>query len=189
MPRTRPRTSYCGEVDPRRVLFVCTANICRSPTAELLARSRFGEDAVLFRSAGLLRGGKSMPKELEGLLGERKIETSSHRSNKMDQATLEAAELILTMEGRHVQEIAIAQPEAFAKTIPLRQAAALMASGGSLDGLLARMAERDASAYLSTEWDVDDPYKRGKRQYRKMVTKVDELIDQVISPISRAHQG
>src|SRR4029077_11961102 len=39
--------------DPIRVLFVCTANICRSPYLELRARQLFGPDAgVEVSSAG-----------------------------------------------------------------------------------------------------------------------------------------
>ena len=39
--------------DPLRVLFVCTANICRSPHLELTARQLAGEDSGLeFASAG-----------------------------------------------------------------------------------------------------------------------------------------
>ncbi|MGI9615234.1 MAG: low molecular weight protein arginine phosphatase, partial [Acidimicrobiales bacterium] len=41
---------------PYKILFVCTANICRSPAAEALARHRYGEQDALFRSAGLLDG-------------------------------------------------------------------------------------------------------------------------------------
>lgn len=128
-----------------------------------------------------------MPSELEGLLGERSISTAGHRSNQLDPATVESAELILTMEGRHVQEIAIMQPEALAKSVPLLHAASLIKYSDSVDTLVDRLGDRDVADYLSTEWDVDDPYKRGKRQYRKMVAHVDELISSVIGPIEAAH--
>lgn len=173
-------------VEPRRVLFVCTANICRSPTAELLARSRFGEDSIMFRSAGLLEGGRTMPDELKSLLGDRSISTTEHRSYQMEATTLGAAELILAMEGRHVQEIAINHPEAFARTVPLVQAASMMAQGSSLDALILSLQSRDSSAYLSTDWDVEDPYKRSKRHYRKMIESVEELLNAVIGPMYQA---
>ena len=53
----------------------------------------------MFRSAGLLESGKTMPNELGEILGEQNISTASHRSNQLEAETLEAAELILTMEG------------------------------------------------------------------------------------------
>lgn len=141
----------------------------------------------MFRSAGVLEGGRSMPSELEGLLGERSISTSAHRSNQLDPATVEAAELILTMEGRHVQEIAIMQPDALTKSVPLLHAASLINYSDSIESLIDRLSARDVADYLSTEWDVDDPYKRGKRQYRKMVAQVDDLISSVIGPLEAAH--
>lgn len=174
-------------MEPRRVLFVCTANICRSPTAELLARGRFGEKAVMFRSAGLLESGKTMPDELGEILGERDISTAIHRSSQLETETLGAAELILTMEGRHVQEIAISFPDVFAKTLPLLQAASLIRDGYSIERLLEVLEDRDGAEYLSSEWDVSDPYKRGKRQYRKMVSQVDDLVERVVGPIARSH--
>ncbi len=141
----------------------------------------------MFRSAGLLESGKTMPKELGEILGEKDISTAAHRSNQLEAETLGAAELILTMEGRHVQEIAISFPEVFAKTLPLLQAASLIRDGYSVERLLEALQYRDGAEYLSSEWDVSDPYKRGKRQYRKMVGQVDELIERVIGPLARAN--
>ncbi|MCA0290277.1 MAG: hypothetical protein LCH82_01215 [Actinobacteria bacterium] len=37
----------------RGVLFVCTANISRSPYAELVARARYGGRGIRFASAGV----------------------------------------------------------------------------------------------------------------------------------------
>jgi protein-tyrosine-phosphatase len=37
----------------RRVLFICTGNICRSPIAEVVARDLFAGCGILFGSAGL----------------------------------------------------------------------------------------------------------------------------------------
>lgn len=140
----------------------------------------------MFRSAGLLKGGRTMPSDLNEILGERSISTTEHRSYQMEETTLAAAELILPMEGRHVQEVAVQHPDSFARTVPLRQAAALIDEGGSLDDLVASLASRDASDYLSTEWDVEDPYKRGKRQYRKMIESVESMIETVIGSIYKA---
>ena len=47
--RRRPRRM----ADVRRIVFVCTGNICRSPMAEAIARDLFGEDGVVFESAGV----------------------------------------------------------------------------------------------------------------------------------------
>ncbi len=166
--------------EPRRILFVCTANICRSPTAELLARSRFGEGSHLFRSAGLMEGGREVPSDLQSVLGQRDVASAAHRSNQIDSETLAAAELILTMEGKHVQEIGIQEPEALPKVIPLKEAAERLSVPATVDGFVQGLQSRDVTRYLSSRWDVDDPYKRGKRRYRKMVDEVEELVSTVI---------
>ncbi len=166
-------------------MFVCTANICRSPTAELLARSRFGEEKALFRSAGFLRDGKEVPDTLQAVLGERGTVASQHLSSTIDPDTLDAADLILTMEGRHIQELTIKHQSALGKALPLKEAAERMRRAGSIEDLLAGLDSRNLADYLGTTWDVDDPYKRGKRRYKKMVAEVDELLGQVIAPLLR----
>ncbi len=165
---------------PLAILFVCTANICRSPTAELLARARFGEADALFRSAGLLRSGREVPSDLVKVLGGRGIDAGAHRSHHVDADTLHAADLVLTMEGRHIQELAVDHGFALPKMLPLREAAQRLRVPKAPEELRAELAQRDLSDYLSTRWDVDDPYKRGKRRYRKMVDEVDGLVAGVV---------
>ncbi len=165
---------------PLAILFVCTANICRSPTAELLARGRFGEAGSLFRSAGLLRSGREVPSDLAKVLDRRGIDAAAHRSHQVDADTLHAADLVLTMEGRHIQEMAVDHAFALPKMLPLREAAERLRVPKAVAEVHGELADRDLSAYLSTRWDVDDPYKRGKRRYRKMVEEVDALVATVV---------
>jgi len=40
--------------EARRILFVCTGNICRSPMAEAIARDLFGDGDRVYESAGVL---------------------------------------------------------------------------------------------------------------------------------------
>ena len=73
---------------PAAILFVCTANICRSPAAEYLARHRFGEEAALFRSAGFMFDGRESPKELASALDAKHVDVRPHRSAILDADTL-----------------------------------------------------------------------------------------------------
>ena len=51
------------------MLFVCTANICRSPAMELIARDLAGDADVVFSSAGThARDGHRMNPEMGALL-------------------------------------------------------------------------------------------------------------------------
>lgn len=170
----------------RRILFVCTANICRSPTAELLARYHFGEEDFVFRSAGFLRPDRPCAEEIVALLQSAGIDARPHRSYQIDPASIEVAELILTMEGSHVQKVTSIAPEAFVKTVPLKEAAVVLeqipSEVVSIEEVLSRLAEgREPRSYLDGTWDVEDPYGGKARAYRQAVTEIDELVRTVIS--------
>lgn len=168
-----------------RVLFVCTANICRSPSAELLARDRFGEREMVFRSAGFLASGQTCPPELIGVLAERGIDAAGHRSYRLDEASIGAADMLLTMESAHVQKATMLSAEAFPKTVPLKEAAMVAGELGlerlSVEQLLEAVnRDRDPRRYLAPSWDVDDPYGRRTKVYRQAVQEIDQLLQQVI---------
>ena len=172
----------------RRVLFVCTANICRSPTAEYLARSRYPAEVWHFRSAGFLESGRSSSVELIQVLDEVGIDVRSHRSFQVNRASTSAADLILTMQGDHVQGITSLDPAAYPKTLPLREAAELLeerppgSPAVSVGQLLDFVAQgRQPASYLDTTWDVADPYGRSLRHYRRAVSEIDELLTVVMT--------
>lgn len=174
---------------PPRVLFVCTANICRSPTAEYIARQRVGSERWVFRSAGFLASGRSPDDDLVRVLAEHNVDLSAHRSYQIDVASLRAADLVLTMEGSHVQQAIAMWPDAWDKTVPLRHAATLIeasqASGMGPSELLEMIRQqRDPSDYLGTRWDVSDPYGRGVRVYRRSVAEIESLVDTVLTAMS-----
>jgi protein-tyrosine-phosphatase len=175
----------------RRVLFVCTANICRSPTAELIARRRFGEDRLLFRSAGFLESGESCPAELVNVLRAREIDAAAHRSYTLDEESVQAADLLFTMEGSHVQKATMLSPEAFAKIVPLKEAASVISELTGRAGTVVTVEQfveelnrdRDPRQYLGTRWDVADPYGGRAKQYRAAVEEIDQLVQTVVGAI------
>lgn len=168
----------------RRILFVCTANICRSPAAELLSRGRFGEQAMVFRSAGFMESGRSCPKELVEVLGNLGIDAAGHVSYGLDTDTIAAADVLLTMEGSHVQKATALTSDAFPKTVPLKEAAAVMSSMPgpvSVEDLLGQVnVDRDPRQYLGSKWDVADPYGRRIKDYRRAVEEISGLVGQVV---------
>lgn len=170
----------------RRILFVCTANICRSPTAEYLARDRFGNDRFHTRSAGFLQSDHAVPKEIKSLLVQRKVDISGHRSYKIDVDTIRASDLIVTMEARHVLEITLLDRAALAKTLPLKEAAKLVNGSQTIEDFLTQInAERDPQSYLGGHaFDVSDPYKKRMKAYERAVEEIDDLVTRVFSSLS-----
>jgi protein-tyrosine-phosphatase len=168
-----------------QLLFVCTANICRSPAAEAIARSHFGDSSFTYRSAGFLEAGRPIEPDMAKALQRIDVEPGDHRSAVIDSALIEASSVILTMEARHIQNIVIDHPAALAKMLPLREAAELIESRRirGLAQLLDALEGRDPMRYLERRWDVEDPYKRGRRHYRRSATEIASLVDTVVGAL------
>src|SRR3954463_2986971 len=91
------------------ILFLCTANQCRSPMAEAMLRRRLearGIDAHV-HSAGLLEGGLPMTDETLQVLTRRGIDGAVHQSRQLTPALVRAADLVIAMTRRHLAEAAL----------------------------------------------------------------------------------
>lgn len=162
-----------------QILFVCTANICRSPTAEHLARHLPGGDRFEFASAGLLRAGTTCPDQLMQATSPRGVDLTGHRSRLASRELLRDADLVVTMEVGHLREITVLDPEAFAKTVPFLELDRMLRERPrTLPDLLDELAERDPSAYLSTarDGDVPDPYGGSRKAYAAAVEHIEGLV-------------
>lgn len=169
----------------QQVLFVCTANICRSPAAEAIARHQFGESTFRFRSAGFLEHGRPMEPDMVKALNNIDIVTGDHRSSVIDAEMMDESSIIFTMESRHVQNIVIENEAAFAKVLPLKEANELVErhSVRNLDHMLALLDDRDPMRYLDRRWDVEDPYKRARRHYRRSAVEIADLVGRVVGSL------
>lgn len=96
-----------------RLLFVCTGNTCRSPMAEVIARSaavRRNLD-VEVASAGLLAGaGAPAAEHARILASEHGLDLSGHRAATLTPDDLELSDLVLGMTPRHVEALQHALP-------------------------------------------------------------------------------
>lgn len=88
----------------KSVLFVCTANMCRSPMAQGLFLAQLGEEHQdwCIESAGVaaMEGASASQKALQILL-EKGIDLSFHEARQIDRYLMEQFALILVMEQRH----------------------------------------------------------------------------------------
>lgn len=161
----------------RRILFVCTANICRSPAAEYIARHFVTEQEYLFRSAGFMYDGRPITEKMGEAISKFGVEDShKHSSSIVDSDTMAGAELILTMESRHLRDLTVKDRSVFDKTIPFKQAASLLDRPMSLDEFLVSIEDREASSYFDERWDVEDPYKRSTKKYRDASEQIKDLV-------------
>ncbi|EAP99593.1 ptp [Janibacter sp. HTCC2649] len=167
------------------MLFVCTANISRSPYAErraALMEAGPPEAGLRFASAGVPgHPGKGMDRAMAAELVSRGGEGNGHVSRSLSAAILEAADVVITVEFAQRLRIAESWPEHVAKVFGLHQLADAMershtVGGGleALDGALA-IARPDSLA-----WDVADPYKRGKAAARACADDIDEALAVIV---------
>lgn len=171
--------------DPIRVLFVCTANICRSPYMELTARRLAGEGTkVVFSSAGT-HGFEShaMDEVMATTLVD--CDHSTFRSRPLTAALLDEADLVLTAESTHRAFILDDHPGLFRKVFTLGQAAtALEKLDPGLTGraLLDKLGQARGAADAST--DVVDPYRRGPEAARQAADLIDRWLDVIVSRLA-----
>ena len=170
-----------------KVLFVCTANICRSAYAESLAR-RLAPEGLEYASAGV-QGFAEAP--MEPSMAEEAVargaDPSAFRSRRLTAQMLAEADLVLTAEARQRRLILEEHPRALRKTFTLGQFArglAAVADPEPSDGLVDRVRARAATA--SEDEDVVDPYGRGPVAAHTAAEEIDRLLRVILPALTGA---
>ena len=141
-------------VDPHRLLFVCTANICRSAMADALAR-RYAEERgwrVEVRSAGThARAGDAAAPNAVKAVREVGGALADHASQPVSEELVAWADRILVMEMRHASHIREQFPDADEKVQLL----------GTFGGLV----------------EIDDPYGSWIFTYRRRRDEIRTCVE------------
>jgi sulfate adenylyltransferase len=165
---------------PFRILFVCTANICRSPFLELYATQRLGSAAVAFSSAGT-HGFVDHPISDEmGVEAATNwgLDVTGFRSRRLTGDLVDEADLVLTAERRHRQLILDDHAHANRLVLTLGQAvraAAVASASRDRDGLLAQLARHRGMAGPSD--DIADPYRQGAAAQSAAAAHMSAMLD------------
>src|SRR5919107_44052 len=97
--------SKATENHTRQILFVCTANVCRSPMAEAIFNALAEERGLAWRaeSAGVAAlVDEDITPNARSALDEVGIYANEHRARQVGEEMLEEADLVLGMGPRHV---------------------------------------------------------------------------------------
>jgi protein-tyrosine phosphatase len=139
------------------VLFVCTANICRSPAAEVLfadwlRKNRPGETWTVASAGTWAQAGQAASTFSRQVLAERGLDLAAHRSRAVDAELLARADVALCMTASQREALHIEFPEHAARVHLL-------------------------SALAGPPYDVPDPYGGPREGYVEMVAELQGLIE------------
>jgi protein-tyrosine-phosphatase len=167
--------------------------------AALLARRL--DDAGLkatVSSAGLLFDGKPVTDHGLAVMADRGIDTSGHRSRRLDRQLVEGADLVVGMARSHVREVVALVPEALGRTFTLKdlvrrgEESAGRGPDEPLAAWLARLGPgRRPSDLLgdSEADDVADPIGGPRRGYQRTADELDDLTARLARLLRSAPEG
>ncbi|MEM1060606.1 MAG: serine hydroxymethyltransferase [Verrucomicrobiota bacterium] len=149
----------------KRVLFVCTGNVCRSPMAEgFFAHLTAGRDDLQVASAGVgaVAGQPPSAHSVE-VMDERRIDIRRQRSQPMTPQLAEWADYIFVMTYNHLDSILLLFPAAAQKTFLLRE------------------FERGLGAM---ERDISDPMGLGQAAYRTCRGQIEAAMPSILAAVT-----
>jgi len=168
--------------DTLKVLFVCTANICRSAFAELVAWEMVRPGSRLeFASAGVrANDGDVMDAPMATEAALRGADPRAFRSTRLTTALIDQADLILTAESAHRRRILEDRPLAMKKAFSLGQFArgVQAAEPGGPETVLERVRAKAATSV--TDDDVADPYGRGRGPAQLAALEIEALLKLIL---------
>jgi protein-tyrosine phosphatase len=158
---------------PYRVLFVCSGNICRSPMAEVVARSMLADagltDRVEVDSAGTggWHVGEGADRRTVRALADHGYDGSGHRAREFEPDWFAERDLILVADRGHAREL-----RAWAPDEPARDKIRLL-----------RSFDPDAVA-AGTE-EVDDPWYGGAADFERCLAEVEQACSGLVTWLAR----
>jgi protein-tyrosine phosphatase len=145
---------------PRRILFVCTGNICRSAMAEHWLRHRGGTLGLELevRSCGVAaESWYEVPEAARRALARRGVPPFEHKAQLVSRDLLRWADLVLTMTRSHRDSLADRFPEFRAKLRLLREEAGFGAQ------------------------DVADPMGRPDETFERCLAAIEESLEALLA--------
>ena len=174
---------------PFTVLFVCTGNVCRSPSAELLFQASVGaREDVVVHSAGthaLVNAG--IDGSTATVLSRLGFDPTRHRGSQFQPPMARRADLILTAAREHRDLVITLAPTAYRRTFTMKEFARLLhaiPAGTDPRGVVeaAHLARPMLGPVPAAEDDIPDPF-------RGTVTRAWDVAEQVVAAVGATARG
>jgi protein-tyrosine phosphatase len=171
------------------VLFVCTGNLCRSPSAAALLRARFAHEGphdVTVHSAGTMQARGGPPEALLVEADAFGLDLYEHVPRQVVKEDLTQADLVVAMTRQHLRELMLVAPGTLTRTFTLRELVRRAESAGprphdeALEAWLTRVRGNRRQLDVlgeSAADDVADPMGGPAAGYRAMLNQVARLTD------------
>lgn len=164
------------------ILFVCTGNICRSPTAERLAvayATAFGIPNFTSSSAGTRAViGHALHQDAAPVLAELGGDASNFTARQLTPKIASSADLVLTMTRAHSDYVLELAPQQLYKTFTLSEAARLVTECGAqrvtdLGGLRPHLVAHEVA-------DIIDPIGQSSDVFKAVGAQIAALIRPIL---------
>lgn len=146
----------------KKIMFVCTGNICRSAMADYLLKNKLEEnglqDKCIVLSAGTYAydGDISTYEAISVMNEEFGIDMSSHRATAVRNSKIADMDLVLCMTNSHKNTLNMIHPDMENKIFLLKE-------------------------YIGENGEIDDPYGYGFDVYRECAKEIDRCLDLLIN--------
>lgn len=192
LPRTPVRRHNLAGCPPRKqpphrteepalhVLFVCTGNICRSPTAERLAAAHGADIPDFVASSAGTRAmiGHPVHPDAARVLQDLGGDPAGFAARQLTPKITSGVDLVIAMTRPHRDAVLELAPRLLRRSFTLTEAAALVSQFGArtvddLAALRPQLSQADAA-------DIPDPIGQDLEFFTRTGTLIDELIRPVI---------
>ena len=175
--RPEPSAADAQPDSPIRICFVCTGNICRSPSAEVVLRARLAEagwaDRVVVDSAGTgpWHAGNDMDPRAREALVRRGYAPPVHVAKQFGAGDFADRDLVIALDGGHRAR--------------LGQLARLADDPSDATASISLLRGFDPVAVAAGELDIEDPYYDGEAGFDAVLAHIEAACAGLVGMLDR----